>query len=187
VNTKIERLWQKLKSKRYREQFVSAQVKRGIPFQIRALMKKQELTQEKLALKSGLAQGVISRAADPNNGNLTLNTIIRVAAGLDVAFVGMFVPFSELVKWYSNMSEKSGEILTFTQEDERFQSLAVAAALAGNADVNTPPLGDLEPQLNKTRKFWRATGKYEAKADETQNASAMDALARDLTKQPTVQ
>src|ERR1022692_931427 len=128
---KFRQIWQKFaKSKKYREQFVSAQVKRGIPFQIRALMKKQKLSQEKLALQSGLTQGVISRAADPNNGNLTINTIIRIAAGFDVAFVGMFVPFSELVKWYSNMSEQDlGEILTFTEEDERFNNSAIAAAL----------------------------------------------------------
>lgn len=180
---KFRQIWQKFrKSKKYREQFVAAQVKRGIPFQIRSLMKKQGLSQEKLALKSGLTQGVISRAADPNNGNLTLNTIIRVAAGFDVAFVGMFVPFSELVNWYSNMSEESGNILTFTEEDEGFNNSAVAA----KADVNTLQLGDLESQLHrlqKTGKAWRVTGKYKAKTEEDPAPSAMDAL----TEQPTIQ
>jgi transcriptional regulator with XRE-family HTH domain len=118
MTEKFKQMWQKLRnSKRYREQFVSSQVKRGVPFQIRALMKKRGLSQEQLAKQSQLTQGVISRASDPNNGNLTLNTIIRIAAGFDVAFVGMFVPFSNLVKWYSDLSESSGEIRTFGEED----------------------------------------------------------------------
>jgi transcriptional regulator with XRE-family HTH domain len=118
MTEKSKQIWQKLAaSKKYREQFVSAQVKRGIPFQIRALMKKKGLSQEKLAKQAQLTQGVISRAADPNNGNLTLNTIIRIAAGFDVAFIGMFVAFSDLVKWYSDLSESSGEILSFNEEN----------------------------------------------------------------------
>lgn len=135
---KFKQIWQKLaKSKRYREQFVAAQVKRGIPFQIRALMKNQGLSQEKLAAQAQLTQGVISRAADPNNGNLTLNTVIRIAAGFDVAFIGMFVPFSDLVKWYSAMSEKSGAILNFTKEDEKSDlasEMESAGAMAAGDD-----------------------------------------------------
>jgi transcriptional regulator with XRE-family HTH domain len=119
MTEKSKQIWQKLaRSKKYREQFVSAQVKRGIPFQIRAMMKKNGLSQEKLAAQAQLTQGVISRAADPNNGNLTLNTIIRVAAGFDVAFIGTFVPFRDLVNWYSNMSEAEFQnILTFDEEN----------------------------------------------------------------------
>ncbi|MGH7829462.1 MAG: helix-turn-helix domain-containing protein, partial [Candidatus Binatia bacterium] len=90
-------VWHKLaKSKKYREEFVAAQLKRGIPFQARALLKNRKWSQEILAEKSGLTQGVVSRALSPNYGNLTLNTIIRIAAGFDVAFVGKFVPFTAL-------------------------------------------------------------------------------------------
>ena len=117
MNT-FDTLWQKLaSSKEYREEFVAAQVKRGIPFQIRSLMKQGELTQESLADRSGLTQGVISRAANPDYGNLTLNTIIRIAAGFDVAFIGKFVPFSELGRWFTELSEDSA-VMTFTQENE---------------------------------------------------------------------
>lgn len=100
-------LWRKFrKSKKYREVFVAAQVKRGIPFQIRKLMKEQQINQGELASRSGLTQGVVSRAADPEYGNLTLNTIIRIAAGFDVAFIGRFVPFSELGRWFINLSDE---------------------------------------------------------------------------------
>lgn len=112
----FEELWAKFaESKKYREEFVAAQVKRGIPFQIRALLKRQHLSQDELAERAGLSQGVVSRAANLNYGNLTLNTIIRVAAGFDVAFVGKFVPFSELGRWFCELSEDV-KIPTFDEE-----------------------------------------------------------------------
>jgi len=118
MNTIFEQLWKKLAaSKRYREQFVAAQAKRAIPFQIRALMKKKGLSQEKLAAQSGLTQGVISRAADPNYGNLTINTIVKIANGFDVAYLGIFVPFSELAKRFSTLSEESVQVESFEMEN----------------------------------------------------------------------
>jgi transcriptional regulator with XRE-family HTH domain len=119
MNT-LSSLWRKFaKSKKYREEFVASQVKRGIPFQARAMLKGREgWTQETLAERSGLTQGVISRALNPNYGNLTLNTIIRIAAGFDVAFIGKFVPFSELEKWFESMDEESVQVQTFEEETE---------------------------------------------------------------------
>lgn len=117
----FSQLWKKLaKSKRYREEFVAAQVKGGIPFQIRGLMKQKKLSQQELASQAGLTQGVVSRAADPEYGNLTLNTIIRIAAGFDVAFIGRFVSFSELGRWFVNLSEDIG-VKTFNEENKEIQ------------------------------------------------------------------
>jgi transcriptional regulator with XRE-family HTH domain len=117
-------LWKKLsQSKKYREHFVEAQVKRGLPAQIRALMKQQNLTQKQLAERARLTQGVISRAANPSYGNLTVNTIIRIAAGLDVAFIGRFVPFSELTAWFDNIGrETSFVVAPFKEENKRFST-----------------------------------------------------------------
>ena len=113
--------WKKLaRSKKYREEFVAAQVKRGIPFQVRKLMKQFDLSQQELAERAGLTQGVVSRAADPDYGNLTLNTIIRIAAGFDIAFVGKFVPFTELTKWYSDLPNEA-LIEPFAVEHERLE------------------------------------------------------------------
>ncbi len=110
-------LWRKLaKSKKYREEFVAAQVKRGIPFQIRTLLKNSGLSQEEIASRAGITQGVLSRAANPDYGNLTLNTIIRIAAGFDVAFIGKFVPFSELGRWFVGLSEDAVRVNSFEAE-----------------------------------------------------------------------
>jgi transcriptional regulator with XRE-family HTH domain len=122
MNT-LRALWQKLRNRKYRAQFVAAQVKRGIPFQIQTLMKHKNFSQEKLAKESGLTQGVISRAANPDYGNLTLNTIIKIAAGLDVAFVGKFVPFSELSKWFANLSEETVQVKSFEEEYEEMSRI----------------------------------------------------------------
>jgi len=110
-------VWRELaESKEFREEFSALQLKRGVAFQIRALLKKRGWTQGKLAENAKLTQGVISRAQDPNYGNLTVNTINRVAAGFDVAFIGLFVPFGLLVEWFENLSEELGEVEPFEDE-----------------------------------------------------------------------
>lgn len=120
----MSNLWQKLaKSKNYRAAFVASYFKRSIPFKIIALLKKRGWSQEQLAEAAGLTQGVISRAANPNYGNLTVNTILRVAAGFDVAFVGEFVPFSEFAKRIENLSEDIN-LPTFDEENQALSSLS---------------------------------------------------------------
>lgn len=141
MTTTSEHLWNKLAaSKTYREEFVAAQVKRAIPFQISALMDRKRLTQKELANRAGLTQGVISRAANPGYGNLTLNTIIRVAAGLDVAFIGRFVPFSDLVTFFETLSEEElANVPSFEEEREPLTAQDVACVAAASAGVTTGP------------------------------------------------
>lgn len=89
------------------------------------MLKHRGWTQEKLAQQSGLEQGVISRAANPNYGNLTLNTIIRIAAGFDVGFIGKFAPFSELGEWFVRLSERElGSVPSFPEESASRASVA---------------------------------------------------------------
>ena len=115
-------LWKRLsKSKRYRAQFVASNARRAFAFQLRAIMKKRGLSQEKLAEMCGLTQGVISRATDPNYGTLTVTTKIKIANGLDVAYIGTLVPFSGAAKWFSDLSEDAVQVPTF--EEENFLSM----------------------------------------------------------------
>lgn len=103
------------RSKKFREEFVVAQTKQSIPLQIHDLLKQCGFTQSELAKRAGLTQGTISRAADPEYGNLTINTLVRIAAGFDVAFVGHFVPFSQLL---DGLDESGNDIEIPTFEDE---------------------------------------------------------------------
>lgn len=128
----LSKIWAKLsRSKAYREAFVSSQAKRGIPNQIRILIRQRGWTQADLAENAGLKQGAISRACDPDYGNLTLNTLIRVAAGFDVAFVGKFVPFSDLAKWYTNLSEPGLEVPNFADDSVEPTETRKAKAASG--------------------------------------------------------
>jgi transcriptional regulator with XRE-family HTH domain len=173
MGTLFEKLWNKLAgSKKYREQFVAAQAKRALPFQIRALMKKKGWSQEKLAAESGLTQGVISRAADPNYGNLTINTIVRIAGGLDVAYLGLLVPFSDLAKWFSTLSEESVQVLSFDEENERYEDSISSNQAAGP--------GDFEPTKLNEADSWHPTGEY--KPSTKKRASVLDALDEALVQ-----
>jgi hypothetical protein len=117
MNT-FEDIWRKLaKSKKYREEFALSLLKRSVPFQVKILRKKHCGSQAVLAERAKLTQGVVSRAEDQDYGNLTFNTIGRIAAGLDMAFIGKFVPFSEFTKFSLNLSEEEfATIPTFEEE-----------------------------------------------------------------------
>ncbi len=151
--TTFEKLWPKFKSsKRYRDAFVAQHAKQEIGFQIRALMKQTNLTQAALAKSAGLTQGVVSRAADPSYGNLTVNTLVRIAAGFDVAFVGRFVPFSELPKWFDRLHSDPFTVATFHQED---------AELTRNLSATTttvPTIAALDPLPSNVVLLFRRKG-----------------------------
>ena len=120
----LSRIWEKLRDKPYRDAFVASQLKRGFATQTRVMLKDRRWTQADLAERSGLKQGAISRASDPDYGNLTVNTILRIASGFDVAYVGRFVPFSELAQRYENLSESALSVPSFEEEAPPQEPLA---------------------------------------------------------------
>jgi transcriptional regulator with XRE-family HTH domain len=154
VRIRFSALWSKLRSKKYREQFVADATRRAIPVQIRALMRIKGISQSELAERSGLTQGVISRAANPAYGKLTLNTIIRIAAGFDVAFVGRFVPFSRLDEYLRHLSDADlADVPTFAEEDEQVQvsgrGTDTAAVLDTGSTSGALRLMTIRPQMAK--------------------------------------
>ena len=149
-------------SKEYRVAFVSSFLKRYIPFQIRTIRKKRGMTQPELAVASKITQGVVSRAEDPDYGNLTFNTVLRIAAGYDLAFVGKFVRFSEFLKVVDEMSENSFDLPSFheeelsqlEQEKSETELSGTLISLAGGRDRSAnerdEPLGDLRRKPVRT-------------------------------------
>lgn len=132
-------VWKKFaKSKKYREEFVFSLFKRMVPFQIQGLRKQRGWSQQILAKNANLTQGVISRAEDPDYGNLTINTICRIAGGFDVAFIGKFVPFSELDKWYVGLSEQAIEVPSFEEEN------VFIVETLGNIPIDDPRRSDTQ-------------------------------------------
>lgn len=111
-------LWRKLRERAYRRHFVSASIKRGVPFQLRAMLKARGWSQGELAQRAELTQGAVSRALNPDYGNLSINTLVRLAAGFDVACVVTFVPFSDIARRVDELSEdQAGAVPAFTDED----------------------------------------------------------------------
>jgi transcriptional regulator with XRE-family HTH domain len=131
----FSRIGEKLREKAYRDGFVASQLKRGLPTQIRVMLKDRGWSQSDLAERSGLKQGVISRAADPDYGNLTINTILKIASGFDVAYVGRFVPFSDLAKWYANLSEPALSVSEFAQDRGFTESTSPAKKARSKTDA----------------------------------------------------
>lgn len=122
------------KSKLFRAEFVKSHTKRLLPLQIRDLMVQHEVNQSELATESGLSQGTISRAIDPEYGNLTINTCVNIAAGFDIAFIGHFVPYSELIRWLDKHGSDA-KIPSFNDEyDDAGDAQPVVKAL-----LRTPP------------------------------------------------
>lgn len=110
-------VWQKFSNKKYRTAFARAQFKRLVPLQIQTLRRQRGWSQQELAEYAKVTQGVVSRSEDQDYGNLTVNTILNIAEGFDVAFVGRFVPFSELDDWYVNLSQETMRVPSFEEEN----------------------------------------------------------------------
>jgi transcriptional regulator with XRE-family HTH domain len=152
--------WKRLKDKRYREEFAIAMLKRMIPFQTRAIRKKRGWSQAKLAEEARVTQGVISRAEDPDYGNLTLTTIGRIAAGYDLAAIVKFVPFGELKRYSEGLSEKEfADLPTFAEENSRSESeeqnvqilAALGAPNVGSSSIHVAVAQQRETKSRKTR------------------------------------
>jgi transcriptional regulator with XRE-family HTH domain len=116
------------RSKDFRAAFVKSHTKRLLPMQIRELMEQRGYTQTQVADLSSVSQGTISRAIDPEYGNLTVNTCVSIAEGFDVAFIGAFIPYSRFLEWLDEEGEFV-DIPAFTEEfDEHGEPQKAAAA-----------------------------------------------------------
>lgn len=86
-----------LRSKEYRDEFVAAQLRVGLPMQCRALRESREWTQPQLAQAAQMSQPRISEIERPGERKLNLDTLLRLASAFDVALQVRFVPFSQFV------------------------------------------------------------------------------------------
>jgi transcriptional regulator with XRE-family HTH domain len=108
-----------------REQLVESHVAKTIAYQICATRDRLQWSQERLAQEVDMNQNAISRLESPNYGKLTLTTLKRIAAALDVALVVRLVPFGEFIDWISNtpriiqgLDTEALAVPTFAMEEE---------------------------------------------------------------------
>jgi hypothetical protein len=62
---------------------------------------------------------------DPNYGNLTLNSLLKIAAAFDIGLLVKFVPFSRLLLEFQDLSPKTLSVQSFIEELSRLKELAM--------------------------------------------------------------
>lgn len=104
-----------MKDKAYRDAYVASQIRIAIPMQIRALRKSRKLSQPELAKLSGMAQPRISEIETPGERRPNIETLLRLAAALDVGLEVKFVAFDQLIDDSENVDLDNFSIKTFDQ------------------------------------------------------------------------
>lgn len=98
-----EKLVKRLKeNKEFRDAFAMEFVKNAIPSQLRDLRDQRTWTQEDLGKATKKPRNVITRLENPNSNIPNLYTMLEMAWGVDAALLVKIIPFSELLKEYSN-------------------------------------------------------------------------------------
>jgi transcriptional regulator with XRE-family HTH domain len=102
--------------KAYRDAFASAHVSNTVASQITTLRQEKGWTQTELAERAGMRQSRISTLEDPNNENFEAKTLLRLASAFDVGVTIRFVPFSDIAKWASNITQSSLAVPSFDDD-----------------------------------------------------------------------
>jgi transcriptional regulator with XRE-family HTH domain len=104
--TKLGQVWKSYSSKEYRDASVRANIVSGIAAQIYRMRERAGISQNDLAAKCGMKQTRISLLENGSTENPTIDTLARVASAFDVALIVRYVPFSELAKWSTSITEQ---------------------------------------------------------------------------------
>jgi transcriptional regulator with XRE-family HTH domain len=118
MNSKQEQMWENLRDKDFREQFIDEHINVGIAFQIRSLRNRQNLKQSELAQLLGVKQPLVSSWENPNYGKYTLNTLKDLAKAFDVGLLVRFVPSSTLIDWTVGLTSAVIAPPSFNEEEK---------------------------------------------------------------------
>jgi len=133
IDNKREQIWESLRDREYRHQFVEEEINVGIAFQIRSLRNRQDLRQVELADSLGRKQSLVSSWENPDYGRYNLSTLKDLAKAFDVGLLVRFVPFSTLVDWALNLTSDTIAPPSFNEEQSH---RAVMAFLDKTANAN---------------------------------------------------
>lgn len=106
----------KLQDKAYRDAYVRARVRIGIPYQIRALREQRGWSQSELGRRSRKPANVINRLENPASGGNTIRTCLEMASTFDVALLVKFVPYSRFLKEFEDVSPEALEVPSFPND-----------------------------------------------------------------------
>jgi len=129
IVTWSKRLLERLSNKKYRSAYVEQNVKTGIAYQIRNL--RGQMSQAEFGKKIGKPQSVVSRLEDPDYGKLNVQTLLEVAAALDIALLVKYVTFPEFIHRTRDVSPEGLHVPPYSQDQFKNYS--------GINVFNTPP------------------------------------------------
>jgi len=111
-----KKLWEKMRNKTYRDNFVGANVSTGIAAQLVTMRESRGWQQKEVAEKAGMAPARISVMENPSYDKFTLSTLKRLASTFDVALIVRFVPFSELVDWIAKIDPEKMNAISYEED-----------------------------------------------------------------------
>lgn len=123
--------WARLTDRKQRSAYVKAQIRIGLPFQIRALRKQKGWSQSQLAEAAEMRQPRISAIEKPGKGKLNIETLERIAGAFDVGLEVRFVSFGDLIRQSEQFDPDHFEIPGFEEElaAERGERLTLAEVI----------------------------------------------------------
>lgn len=106
-STKRQQVANSLRDKEYRDAFVAEHVRAGIALQFQEMREDRGWTQAELGQRAGMVQERISVIENPDAGQPSVNTLLRLASAFDVALIVRCVPFSQLVEWAAGLTHEN--------------------------------------------------------------------------------
>lgn len=132
-STRREQLVSSLADREYREAFVADQIRLGVPLQIKALREDREWSQDYLGkqMQPPMVQESVWRIENPHRANVTIATLLRVAAAFDVALIVRFAPFSELLDSTPWLSGREGVVPSYAEDNGLHSTIQIVDTVAG--------------------------------------------------------
>lgn len=153
MNNKKQKLFRKLANKEYRDAWGMESIKTVLPFQIQAIRQQRDWSQEILGNKAGMKQTAISRLENAE-GNLSINTLLRLASAFDCALMVRFVPFSKMVSEVEDVSREGLEVTSFAEDYHHLEKWSDEICV------------EAEPQINRVFSFAETTQFFLSQAEE---------------------
>jgi transcriptional regulator with XRE-family HTH domain len=113
-----ETIQNELRNKEFRQSYVAEILRRGLAYQIRAIREARGWSQAELGHQTQKPQSNVSRWEDPTYGKFSLQTLLEIAAALDVALIVRFAPFTELLEAVSDLSPHALAAPSYDEEVE---------------------------------------------------------------------
>jgi transcriptional regulator with XRE-family HTH domain len=140
--------FQKLKDVRRRRRFIANQIKNGFAFQVRALRKARDMTQQDLAKEAETTQALISRIERDGATNLSVKTAQKIADAFDVALVVRLEPIDRLLQWVDDLAPES---MSFRKSEEILADMEAAAGSSAPKQPEVERKPNLRPRLDEAQ------------------------------------